>query len=37
MSSLHTKTGRTMFIQDLCGGVALVVLVVAAFHLPLFA
>jgi len=37
MSSLHTKAGRTMFIQDLCGGLSLVVLVVAAFHLPLFA
>jgi len=26
-----------MFIQDLCGGLSLVVLVVSAFHLPLFA
>lgn len=37
MSSLQTKVGRAMFIQDLCGGLSLVVLVVAAFHLPLFA
>ncbi|GEM_PF-1478063 len=37
MSSLQTKAGRAMFIQDLCGGLSLVVLVVSAFHLPLFA
>lgn len=37
MSSLQSKAGRMMFIQDLCGGFALVVLVFAAFHLPLFA
>ena len=37
MSSLNSKAGRAMFYQDLCGGIALVVLVIAAFHLPLFA
>jgi hypothetical protein len=37
MSSLQSKAGRAMFIEDLCGGVALVVLVFAAFHLPLIA
>ena len=37
MSSLQTKAGRAIFLQDLCGGLSLVVLVVAAFHLPLFA
>ncbi|SUZ30869.1 hypothetical protein ROE7235_00598 [Roseibaca ekhonensis] len=37
MSSLQSKAGRAMFLQDLCGGVSLVVLVVAAFHLPLIA
>jgi hypothetical protein len=37
MSSLQSKAGRAMFVQDLCGGLSLVVLLVAAFHLPLFA
>ena len=37
MSSLNSKAGRTLFYQDLCGGLSLMVLVVAAFHLPLFA
>jgi hypothetical protein len=37
MSSLQSKAGRIMFLQDLCGSVALVVLMVAAFYLPLFA
>jgi succinate dehydrogenase hydrophobic anchor subunit len=37
MSSLQTRNGRAMFIQDLCGGVALVVLVVGALYLPLIA
>ncbi len=37
MSQLQSPAGRALFVQDLCGGLALTVLVVATLHLPLFA